>query len=83
MRARETLILVGGSLLAVGAVSGATYALWGPTEALLVFSLGAVFAIIGNPVMWAAFFRSKERESIHSNTNTLPNVQEHIDPGTK
>ncbi len=80
MRAKGILVLVGGSLLAVAAVSAATYALWGATEAFLVLSLGSIFAVIGNPVMWAMFFRSKERETIQENTH--PEDREHTESGT-
>lgn len=63
-RAKEIFLLAGGSLLAILAVSGVTYALWGANEAYLVLGLGMIFALLGNPVVWAMFFRSKERESI-------------------
>lgn len=82
MRAKEILILIGGSLLAVGAVSGVTYALWGPTEAFLVLSLGSIFAVIANPVMWAMFLRSKERETIQRKESKLPDVPEHTESDT-
>lgn len=65
IRAKGMLLLCGGSLLAVFAISGITYALWGLNTAFMVLGLGIVFAILGNPVVWAMYLRSKERESIH------------------
>ena len=68
-RAKAMLTLIGGSLLAVLAISTVTYALWGRDEAMVVLVLGVVFAIAGNPVVWAMFFRGKEREQIQEVSN--------------
>ncbi|MBO6513544.1 MAG: hypothetical protein JJ974_06235 [Phycisphaerales bacterium] len=71
LRSKEMLILAAGSLLAVLAISGVTYMLWGTNEALLVLGLGAVFAVAGNPVIWAMFFRNKERAAIQTEREKL------------
>jgi hypothetical protein len=73
VRAKEILILGAGSIFAVLAVSAATYALWGLDEALLVLGLGVALAFAGNPVIWAMFFRSKEREQLnHDREDHVP-----------
>lgn len=77
-RAKEILILGAGSIFAVLAVSAATYALWGMDEALLVLGLGVALAIAGNPVIWAMFFRSKERERLnHDREDHVPHHSNH------
>tara|TARA_R110002072_G_scaffold42064_22_gene119173 strand:- start:66614 stop:67024 length:411 start_codon:yes stop_codon:yes gene_type:complete len=75
-RAKAMLTLIAGSLLAVLAISAVTYALWGRDEAMVVLVLGAVFAIAGNPVVWAMFFRGKEREVINEVNKEAPSNQE-------
>lgn len=78
IRSKEILILAAGSLVAVMAISAATYALWGFDEALLVLGLGMVFAVAGNPVVWAMFFRSKEREELnHEREDHVPLKAKH------
>lgn len=67
-KSKEMLILAGGSILAVLAISGVTYALFGSNEAFMVLILGIAFAVGGNPVIWAMFFRGKERETIRHKT---------------
>ncbi len=80
IRAKEMLLLCGGSLLAVLAVSGIAYALWGSNTAFMVLGLGIVFAILGNPVVWAMYLRSKERESIyHEKADSSLNEQTQSD----
>lgn len=79
-RAKAMLTLIGGSLLAVVAISAVTYALWGGDEAMVVLVLGVVFAIAGNPVVWAMFFRGKERELINEVNEEDPNNHEQSEP---
>ena len=83
LRAKETLLLAAGSFLAILAISGVTLALWGADEAYLVFGFGIALAIIGNPVIWAMVFRSKERESIEQDRKELPNDRENDELNTQ
>ncbi len=71
LRTKEVLILAAGSIVAVLALSGATYALWGTLEAVTVLILGILFAFAANPVIWAMYFRNKEREQIKASEQHL------------
>lgn len=50
-----------GSLVAVIALAAVTLIFLGPWAALLVLVLGSALAVIGNPTIWAAGLRSRER----------------------
>tara|TARA_R110000782_G_scaffold13976_25_gene41115 strand:+ start:12256 stop:12582 length:327 start_codon:yes stop_codon:yes gene_type:complete len=59
-RAGILWILV-GSLASVIALGVVTWLFLGPWAALLVLALGASLAVFGNPAVWAAGLRSRER----------------------
>lgn len=72
MLLRDTLWLIVGSLIAVIAISIASYFVWSLPVALLIFTLGTAFAVLANPVIWAGILRARERDSIvHDNLEEL------------
>jgi hypothetical protein len=61
---KDTLWLIVGSVIAVIAISIASYFVWSLPVALLIFALGTAFAVLANPVIWAGILRASERDSI-------------------
>lgn len=55
-------LLIIGSIVAVVLIAGVVLFFFGPWMALVVLIFGGGLAVGGNPVIWAAVLRSRERD---------------------